>query len=66
MTIYQKAIKVRKVCENIPFCKRNNKYLNNKCPYFEKCKVSELINSPCFESLERLADVIKKEKWNVK
>ena len=44
MTIYQKAIKVRKVCENIPLCKRNNKYLNNKCPYFEKCKVSELIN----------------------
>ena len=66
MTIYQKAIKVRKVCENISFCKRNNKYFNNICPYFEKCKASELINSPCFESLERLADVIKKEKWNVK
>ena len=66
MTIYQKAIKVRKVCENIPLCKRNIKFSNNKCPYFEKCKVSELINSPCFESIERLADVIKKEKWNVK
>ena len=66
MTIYQKAIKLRKICENIPLCKRNNNYLNNKCPYFEKCKVSELINSPCFESIERLADVIKKEKWIVK
>ena len=66
MTIYQKAIKVRKVCENIPLCKRNNKNSNNNCPYFEKCKVSELINSPCFENIERLADVIKKEKWNVK
>ena len=66
MTIYQKAIKVRKVCENIPICIRNNNYLNNKCHYFEKCKVSELINSPCFESIERLGDVIKKEKWNVK
>ena len=61
MTKYQKAIKVRKVCENIPICKGNN-----KCPYFEKCKVSELINSPCFESIEILADVIIKEKWNVK
>ena len=66
MTIYQKAIKVRKTCENIPLCKRNNNYLNNECPYYEKCKLSELINSPCFESIERLADVIKKEKWNVK
>ena len=66
MTIYQKAIKVRKLCENIPFCTRNNKFLNNKCPYFEKCKVSELINSPCFERIEKLADVIKKEKWNDK
>ena len=66
MTIYQKAIKVRKVCENIPLCKRNNKYINNKCPYFEKCKASELINTPCFESIERLPDVIKKEKWIVK
>ena len=61
MNIYQKAIKVRKVCENIPICKGNN-----KCPYFRKCKVSELINSPCFESIEILADVIIKEKWNVK
>lgn len=61
MTIYQKAIKVRKVCEITPICKGNN-----RCPYFEKCKVSELENSPCFESIEVLADVIIKEKWNVK
>ena len=61
MTIYQKAIKVRKVCENIPRCRGNN-----KCPYFEKCKVSEIENSPCFESIEILADAIIKEKWNVK
>lgn len=61
MTIYQKAIKVRKVCENITKCKGNN-----KCPYFEKCKVSELINSPCFESIEILAETIIKEKWYVK
>ena len=61
MTKYQKAIKVRKICENIPICKGNN-----KCPYFEKCKVSELFNSPCFETIEILANVITKEKWNVK
>lgn len=61
MTIYQKAIKVRKLCENIPICKGKN-----KCPYFDKCKVSELINSPCFESIETLAETIIKEKWNVK
>ena len=66
MTIYQKATQVKKFCENIPLCKRNNNYSNNECPYYEKCKGSELINSPCFESIERLADVIKKEKWNVK
>ena len=59
MTKYQKAIKVRKVCENTPIC-------NSKCPYFSKCKVSELLNSPCFESIEILADVIIKEKWSVK
>ena len=61
MTNYQKAIKVRKVCENIAICKGNN-----KCPYFDKCKISELEKSPCFEIIETLAEVIKKEKWNVK
>ena len=61
MNIYQKAIKVRKTCENIPICKGNN-----KCPYFEKCKISELINSPCFESIETLSEIIKKEKWKIK
>lgn len=61
MNIYQKAIKVRKVCENIAICKGFN-----KCPYFDKCKVSELENSPCFESIETLVEIIIKEKWNVK
>ena len=64
MTKYPKAIKVRKVCENTPICNRHKG--KSKCPYFGKCKVSELFNSPCFESIERLADVITKEKWNVK
>ena len=62
MNIYQKAIKVIKVCENVPICKGNN-----KCPYFEKCKTSEiLIKSPCFESIEIVAEAIVKEKWDVK
>ena len=61
MTIYQKAIKVRKVCENTPICKGNN-----ICSYFDKCKVSKLEKSPCFERIETLAVVIIKEKWNVK
>ena len=64
MNIYQKAIKVRKVCENTLICNRHKG--KSKCPYFSKCKVSELLNSPCFESIEILANVIIKEKWNVK
>ena len=50
MTIYQKAINVRKGCE----------YLNHCI----KCELEFL--SPIEESLETLANVIKKEKWNVK
>lgn len=64
MTKYQKAIKVRKVCEITPMCYRFRGKSN--CPYFSKCKVSELLNTPYFESIEILADVIIKEKWNVK
>ena len=60
MTIYQKAIKVRKTCEN----KSTSK--GNKCPYFEKCGISDLSSAPCFENLERLTEVIMKEKWKVK
>ena len=61
MTNYQKAIKLRKVCENIAICKGDN-----ICQYFDKCKVSELEKSPCFERIETLAVIIKKEKWNIK
>ena len=65
MNIYQKAATVKKFCENTPICKRSNKFSNIICPYYDKCKVSELINSPCFESIERLVDVIEKETWSV-
>ena len=59
MTIYQKAIKVRKVCESRTTCK--------DCEYLNHCIKCELkFLSPIEESLETLANVIKKEKWNVK
>ena len=62
MNIYQKAIKVRKVCEN-----RNSCEENNGCPYFEKCNQSEIIFSiPYFADIEELEEAIVKEKWNVK
>ena len=64
MTNYQKAIKVRKICENTPKCNSLNGKSN--CPYFSKCKTSELFSPPCIESIEKLADVIIKEKWDVK
>ena len=66
MTIYQKATQVKKICENTPECKRSNKFSKIICPYYDICKDSELINSPCFERIETLVDVIIKEKWNVK
>ena len=60
MTNYQKAIKVRKTCENISITE------GSKCPYFEKCRISDLSSAPCYENLEKLSEVIIKEKWQVK
>ena len=57
MTIYQKAIKVRKVCESRTTCKG--------CEYLKHCIKCEFL-SPIEESLETLANIIKEEKWNVK
>ena len=64
MTKYQKAIKVRKICENASKCKSYNG--KSGCVYFSKCEASELFIPPCYESIEKVADVITKEKWNVK
>ena len=59
MTIYQKAIKVRKTCEVQKDCR--------ECPYHEKCKTSTLfIFTPVDEDIEDIARAIKEEKWNVK
>ena len=59
MTIYQKAIKVRKVCESQRVCKN--------CQYYNKCKKCiyhrfTLLNV----TIKDLSEVIKKEKWKVK
>ena len=62
MTKYQKAIKVRKTCENHKYCS-----IENECPYFDDCKISEIIcYEPCFATIRELAKAIQEEKWNVK
>ena len=61
MTIYQKAIKVRKVCETQSKCEN--------CKYYENCKKNfqfYLRFTPLDITIEDLAGVIKTQKWNVK
>lgn len=58
MTIYQKAIRIRKTCESKDTCMT--------CKYHEKCIKSRLIFMPRDESLKELAFIIEKEEWNVK
>ena len=59
MTIYQKAIKVRKTCEAQKYC--------SECPYYGKCKTSTLfIFTPVDEDIKDIAKAIVTEKWNVK
>ena len=59
MTIYQKAIKVRKTCEAQKDCR--------ECPYYGKCKTSDLfIFTPADEDIKDIAKAIVTEKWNVK
>ena len=63
MTIFQKAIKVRKVCETTEKCGVND--LN--CPYNEHCLKSNIIFLiPCMSDIKEIAKAIVIEKWNVK
>ena len=63
MTIYQKAIKVRKECEEHKKCNFNN----NNCPYNDYCMISNtLLYSPMKENLKTLAKAIQLEKWELK
>ena len=59
MTIYQKAIKVRKICQSKITCEG--------CIYFNNCKNSiKIFYSPADESIKTISKAIKDEKWNVK
>ena len=59
MTIYQKAIKVRKVCETQSVCER--------CKYYDYCKNHFYLRfTPLDVKIEHLSQVIDEEKWNVK
>ena len=59
MTIYQKAIKLRKQCENTKFCKN--------CKYLDKCNKSHILTfEPMWADIKYIAEIIIKEKWNVK
>ena len=51
MTIYQKAIKVKKICESKELCKG--------CPYFDKCNNSEIvIDEPMFTNIQLISKAI--------
>ena len=59
MTIYQKAIKVRKYCDNKKSC--------DGCIYRDNCRKSnKLIYAPIDEKLKDIAEAIHVEKWKVK
>ena len=59
MTNYQKAIKVRKVCETHSECKN--------CKFYNNCKKwCYLRYTPLDVTIKELSEVIKKEKWIVK
>ena len=59
MTIYQKAIKVRKECKAQTEC--------IKCSYKDNCLNSNIVTLvPIFENLKVIAKAIVIEKWNVK
>ena len=59
MTIYQKAIKVRKVCESKSKCE--------DCKYFVNCKKWFYLRfTPLDVNIKDLAKTIKEEKWKVK
>ena len=58
MTIYQKAIKLRKYCETQSTCK--------KCKYYDKCKKWFYSHfTPLDVTIKDLSEVIKNEKWDI-
>ena len=58
MTIYQKAIKVRKVCDNMKTCKG--------CIYADNCiNTHYLLSPPSNKNIKDIARAIHEEKWKV-
>ena len=58
MNIYQKAIKVRKVCESKSKCE--------DCKYFVNCKKWFYLRfTPLDVRIKDLSEVIKEEKWDI-
>ena len=59
MTNYQKAIKVRKVCETTANCE--------ECKYFVNCKKYFYLRfTPLDVNIKDLAKIINEEKWKIK
>ena len=59
MTIYHKAIKVRKECESHFLC--------TECTYKEQCLNSNiLLLEPRLADLKEIVKAIVLEKWNIK
>ena len=59
MTNYQKAIKVRKICETQSTCE--------KCIYYNNCKKHFYLRfTPLDVKIEHLSQVIDEEKWSIK
>ena len=59
MNNYQKAIKVRKICDSRTNCEG--------CIYADKCiNTNNLLFTPSDETINDIAIAIKEEKWNVK
>ena len=59
MTIYQKAIIVRKECETQRICEN--------CKFYNNCKKWFYLRfTPLDVSIKELSELIKEEKWNVK
>ena len=58
MNIYQKAIKVRKVCESKSKCE--------DCKYFVNCKKWFYLRfTPLDVRIKDLSEVIKEKKWDI-
>ena len=59
MTFYQKAIKVRKICDNMKTCKG--------CIYADNCLNTQyFLSPPSYINIKDIARAIHEEKWNIK